>query len=194
MPGRSQTRDSPKTSKCHTLSGLILGGGEGLEVNIFWQNCPPLNPYNLVPASQPAAPPYLRGAVLGAGFQHIRGPGRGKRKDNCTCRIQMQITQTCFKPSHKFSSCVEALETADAGCSWDAAQEWVSLLRVRCSRRRCSSQTPAMHRLRNPVPGMYKINKQTSVQSKEAAQRRWQSCPANTVQHLDASRASEKTR
>lgn len=132
---------------------------------------PPIK-YNLVPTSQPAAPPYLRGAVLGAGFQHIRGPGRGKRKDNCTCRIQMQITQTCFKPSHKFSSCVEVLETADAGCSWDAAQEWVSLLRVRCSRRRCSSQTPAMHRLRNPVPGMYKINKQTSVQSKEAAQRR----------------------
>ena len=41
----------------------------------------------------------------------------------------MQITQTCFKPSHKFSSCVEVLETAGMlprngyRCAVDAAAD-----------------------------------------------------------------------
>lgn len=68
----------------------------------------------LNPTFQPAAPPHLRGAVLA--FSISKGQ-TGERVDNCTSRIQMQITQTCFMASHKVSSSVEEPETASSGCS-----------------------------------------------------------------------------
>lgn len=137
------------------LLGLILEL-VGPELNVFWQNCPPLKPHHLIPTSQPAAPLISEELCLVRAFRISTGQAWGRRQTTAPT-VQKSKCKEPPSPTGCMASCT-------VSCSVEVGEPALQAAARTLSRSRNSapwmlqfgtearSGQPSVHTHR-PIPG-----------------------------------------